>query len=113
LTGGSFKKVPPPLPWKTLGDAEVVKGCPAYPIVWVRTADQHLICSANGHSFTIPADPRVIRMLEQLNSGEALLVRNLIKKYVGTSRSHGVEFVATSDGIREVLSKLYSLRGIS
>src|SRR6185503_17197565 len=80
---------------------------------WLVDASHQLVCSANGHSFTIPADPRVIRMLKRLNTGEPLLVSDLIKKYVGTSKSNGLEFVATPDGIREVLSKLYSLRGIS
>jgi len=113
VTSGSFKRVPPPLPWKTLSDDEVVQGCPAYPIKWLVDASHQLVCSANGHSFTIPADPGVIRMLKRLNGGEPHLVRDLLKYYVGTSKANGLEFVATADGIREVLSKLYSLRGIS
>jgi 50S ribosomal protein L16 3-hydroxylase len=113
LTGGGFKKLPPPLPLKTLSDGDFVRGCPAYPIVWVPTADQHIVCSANGHSFTIPADSQVIKMLDQLNGGEALLVRDLIEKYAGTREWDGVEFVANPEGIRAVLSKLYSLRGLT
>ena len=72
-----------------------------------------MVCSANGHSFTIPADPRIIKLQAQLNSGASVSVGELIAKYTGVTQSEGVEFIASAEGIRTVLSKLYSLRAIS
>ena len=113
LTGSGSDPVPLPLPLKTLADDAFVQGCPEYPILWIPVADHHVACSANGHSFTIPADPNIIELLERLNTGETVQVKSLIEEHTGVTQCVGVEFNTLPEGIRTVLSKLYSLRAIS
>jgi len=113
LTGSGSDPVPAPLPLKALAEDTVVQGSPEYPILWIPVANYRLACSANGHAFTIPADPKIIELLERLNSGEVVLVKSLIEEYTGVTQCDGVEFNTLPEGIRTVLSKLYSLRAIS
>ena len=113
LTASGSDPVPPPLPLKALADEAFVQGSPEYPILWIPVADHHLACSANGHAFTVPADPKIIKLLERLNSGETLQVKTLIEEHTGVTRGGGVVFNTVPEGIRTVLSKLYSLRAIS
>jgi len=72
LTASGSDPVPPPLPLKVLADDAFVQGSPEYPILWIPVADHHVACSANGHAFTVPADPKIIELLERLNSGETV-----------------------------------------
>ncbi len=113
LTGSGSDPVPPPLPLKALAENTVVQGCPEYPILWIPVANHHLACSANGHAFTIPADPKIIELLERLNRGEAVRVQSLIEEHTGVTKCEGVEFNTLPEGIHTVLSKLHSLRAIS
>ncbi|MGH9944670.1 MAG: JmjC domain-containing protein [Pyrinomonadaceae bacterium] len=113
LTGTGSDPVPPPLPWKELADDALVQGCPEYPILWIPLAKHHLACSANGHAFTIPADPKTIALLKRLNRGEVVQVKRLIEEHTGVTKCDGVEFNTSPEGIRTVLSKLYSFRAIS
>src|SRR6185503_14369552 len=103
---------PLPLPWKTLMENEKVRVDPQYPILWLHDENQEIIVSANGHSFCIPADPRIVSLIERLNSGVALSVKSLIDEYAGTTQSGNVEYEAEPDGIRTLLEKLYSLHAI-
>jgi len=112
LTASGSDPVPPPLPLKALADDAFVHGSPEYPILWIPVADHHLACSANGHAFTVPADPKMIKLLERLNSGEALQVKTLIEEHTGVTQGVGVVFNTVPEGIRTVLSKLHSLRAI-
>ena len=113
MTGAANGYQPPPLPWKDLPDDVLVMGQPENPIVWMPAADDDMVCSVNGHSFFIPADPNVVKMFEQLNDGKPRLVRDLIKEHAGKTKRGGVTFNSQPEGIRTVLSKLYSLRAIS
>ena len=112
ITGAGSDYVPPPLPWRVLRDDQVIKGCPERPILWILDTDGEMLCSAQGHSFTIPADPGVIRMFKRLNRGEAARVADLIAEHTGKTMRAGVTFNASPEGIRTVLSRLYSLRAI-
>ena len=102
---------PLPLPWKTLTENETVRGDPQYPILWLDDANHEIIVSANGHSFCVPADPRIVSLIERLNTGVALSVKSLIEEYAGTTQSGDVEYEADPDGIRTLLEKLYTLHG--
>jgi ribosomal protein L16 Arg81 hydroxylase len=112
LTASGSDPVPPPLPLKALADEAFVHGSPEYPILWIPVADHHLACSANGHAFTVPADPKMIKLLERLNSGETLQVKTLIEEHTGVTQGGCVVFNTVPEGIRTVLSKLHSLRAI-
>lgn len=113
LTGSGSDPVPAPLPLKALAEDTVVQGSPEYPILWIPVANHQIACSANGHAFTIPADPKIIELLERLNSGEAVRVKSLIEEHTGVTQCEGVEFTTLPEGICTVLSKLHSLRAIS
>src|SRR5262249_12280730 len=69
-TGAGFLGVPAPAPWRSLVDDDTLCGHSAYPIAWIPAGEDELICSANGHSFTIPASPRLEQLLERLNAGD-------------------------------------------
>jgi len=113
LTGSGSDPVPAPLPLKAFAKDAVVQGSPEHPILWLPVANHQLACSANGHAFTIPADPKIIELLERLNSGEVVQVKSLIEEHTGVTKCDSVEFNTLPEGIRTVLSKLYSLRAIS
>ena len=51
-----------------LTDDDVVHGFAKYPIVWMHTGDDRLICSACGRAFSITASPLVLPLLERLNN---------------------------------------------
>ena len=113
LTGSGFLSVPPALPWKPLRDDDIVRGCPDYPIRWTPAADDEVICAANGHSFTIAAHPKILQLIERLNTGAAHQVQDLLAEHAGIVRSDGVEFQADAEEIRALLEKLYSLRALT
>ena len=113
ITSFGFHSVPPPLPHESLADNLVVRGDPRYPIMWLAAEDDEVVCSANGHAFSLTAHPHVLKMLERLNSGEACRVGDLVSEYKGTVKARRIEFEATPKQIRAILEKLYSLRAIS
>jgi len=112
VTNLGFNGVPPPLPSRTLGDDEIVQGDAGFPIIWFPIEDDEIICSANGHSFSITAHPNIIKLLDELNAGVAGSVNQLIQKYEGVESFDDIEFEVSPEDIRALLEKLYSLRAI-
>src|SRR4030095_7401664 len=53
---------PLPLPWKTLTEHGRVRGDSRYPILWLHDENREIIVSANGHSFCVPADSRIVSL---------------------------------------------------
>ena len=111
LTGFGFDFVPPPMAHEPLADDLVVSGDPRYPIMWLTAEDNEIVCSANGHAFSLAAHPHVLKMLERLNSGAACRIGDLVTEYKGTAKRGRVE--AACKEIRAILEKLYSLRAIT
>jgi 50S ribosomal protein L16 3-hydroxylase len=112
LTSGGSQPPPPPLLIEDLNDDCQVRGIPKLPLVWIFASDTELICSANGHSFSVPAAPAVIELLTRLNRNAPLQVGEIVKKYSGVSHRDGYEFNVTEEGLRFLLAKLYSVRAI-
>ncbi len=112
MSSFGWTEIPLPLPWKNLRDGETVRGDPEYPILWLPAEDHQITISANGHSFTIPADSRIVKLIERINNGVALRVKSLIEEYAGTARFADVEYEAEPEGIRTLLEKLYTLHAI-
>lgn len=112
VTASGFTKVPPPRPGKRLADDELISGSPEFPITWLPAADDEIICSAHGHSFTIAAHPNVLKLIERLNSGAAQRVKSLIEEHAGRVRVGEVEFAAEAEEIRALLELFYSLRAV-
>lgn len=113
VTAFGFTVPPKPLPHQPLADESQVRAHPAYPIVWLRTSDDELICSANGHAFSVTASPRILALMERLNGGAPHRVRELVDLHAGTAVADGVEYETTADDIRALLEKLASLRAIT
>lgn len=105
VTGFGFLKVPPPLPPRRLADDEVVYTREDYPIVWLPWSEGRIVCSANGHSFTLKESAEVISMIERLNSGAAYRVKEIVETS-GSSKSEA------STLLRNVLEKLYCVRAV-
>ena len=114
FSGCGFATVPPPLEESiALQDQFTVCGNPRYPILWMPADKGEIICSSNGHAFSVAAHPKLLKLFEHLNSGKAASVLQLIEKYAGNVVRNGIEFTATPDDIRKVLEKLARLRAIS
>jgi len=111
LSGFGFAHVPPPLAQTKLRDGDIVRGDAADPILCLAAGDE-VICSANGHAFSVGAHPEILKLLRELNRGNSLRVGALIKQYSGDARVGRVTFKARSEDIRALLEKLYCLRAI-
>jgi len=112
ITGFGFNNVPEALPPKRLEDEDLVRGDPDYPLTWIEWEDDEIVCSANGHGFSVLAHPKVISLLEHLNSGAPSIVKNLMEDYAGNVDVNGVDFETSAETIRELLEKLHSLRAL-
>ncbi len=112
ITGFGFNNVPPALPPKRLEDEDVIRGDPDYPLTWIEWEDDDIVCSANGHGFSVLAHPKVISLLEHLNGGTPSIVKNLMEDYAGNVDVDGVDFETSPETIRVLLEKLHSLRAI-
>lgn len=84
----------------------------ANPLTWIEWEDDEIACSANGHGFSVLAHPKVISMLEHLNTGAPSIVKNLMEDYAGNVDVNGVDFETSAETIRELLEKLHSLRAL-
>jgi hypothetical protein len=113
VTSGGFASVPAPRPYQRLKDDDVVRGDPLYPVVWLPLGDDEIICSANGHCFSICAHPNILKLLKRLNSGETLRMQRIVAEYPGTAWTDGTKFEALAEDIRALVEKLYSLRAIT
>jgi 50S ribosomal protein L16 3-hydroxylase len=111
LTGFGFSQVPGPERRSRLRESDLVRGDAHYPILWMRS-DGELVCSANGHAFTVPAHPKVPALLRCLNRGVPVRVKGLLDAYSTTERRGSIEFVASRKDLRFLLEKLHSLRAL-
>jgi hypothetical protein len=111
-TGAGFTRVPLPAAARALRDGDIVRGDPDFPLRWV-TVEGEIICSANGHAFALPADPRMPALLRRLSSSEPLGVGDLMARYSGTVERGAVEFTASRREIRTLLERLLALRAIT
>jgi hypothetical protein len=106
VTSFGFVSVPPPLPRSTLGDGEVIRGRPGYPVVWIPLEDGQLACSANGHSLKVKGSAEVIQMIELLNTGAPRSVNDIIRGCAG----HGA--VREAAILRNLLESLFCIRAV-
>jgi len=112
VTSFGFDGVPPPLPPIRLNDQDAVRVDSNFPLMWLTDDDDEIICSANGHAFSITAHPNIAKLFEELNKGDAHLVKRLVREYAGTKRVADVEYQLSRKEIRALLEKLCSLRAI-
>lgn len=112
VTGFGFNGVPSPLPPRTLLDEDIIQGDPDFPLMWLPIEDNEVICSANGHSFSITAHPNVAELFAVLNQGNPHIVKRLLREFAGTARIDDVEYRLSRKEIRALLEKLCSLRAL-
>ena len=112
ITGFGFNNVPPAQVPSELNEEDVVRRAPNSLIVWMDWEDDQVVCSANGHGFSVLGHPKVIRLLESLNAGKESTVKTLVQDHSGTVSIDGVDFEASSEAILALLEKLYSLRAL-
>lgn len=110
-TGFGFLRVPAPAPARPLRDEDLVRGDPDASVRWARVGGD-IVCSANGHSFAVPADPRVPALLRRLNSGVEARVGDLVAMCSGDVERDGVTFTAKRRHVHALLQRLHSLRAI-
>jgi 50S ribosomal protein L16 3-hydroxylase len=111
-TGSGFTAVPPPLVARTLAETAVVRGHPEYPIRWLSGGTGEILCSANGHAFTIAAHPKIPALIERLNGGEPYRVGDLVREYAGAAGKGSGRALPRIE-VRTLLSKLASLRALT
>ena len=112
VTAFGFTVSPKPLARQPLADESLVRALSAYPILWLRDATDELICSANGHAFSVTASPRILALLESLNGGEPHRVRELVDAHSGIAVADGIEYETTPEDIGALLEKLVSFRAV-
>lgn len=113
VTGFGFSEVPPPLPLKALVESDIIQADPNYPIVWIPCSDYEMICSANGHSFTVPAHSNIAALIDLLNTGAKLRVKNLQDEFSGMTTDQQVEFELSGEDICILLARFYSWRALT
>ena len=113
VTGSGFDYPPIALPLAPLADDATVRGDARYPVLWMRSADDEIICSANGHSFGIAASQMVLALLEWVNSGVPASVASLVAAHSGAVVADGVEFETSAEDVRGLLDRLVSLRALA
>jgi 50S ribosomal protein L16 3-hydroxylase len=111
-TGFGFSEPPPAAAPRRLGVESIVRGRPEAPIQWRRVGDE-LICSAGGHAFALPDDPRVPGLLRRLNSGQPRRVGDEMSRCAGRVRRARAVFDASPADVQALLERLLALRAIT
>jgi hypothetical protein len=101
------------LPNKTLKRSDVVRANRVYQIIWLISAEEEFLFSANGQSFVVAAHPNLRKLVRRLNRGRASTVEALLTEYSGRAVARGITFEATRRDIRKFLEKLCSFRAIN
>jgi len=112
VTGAGFVRVPLPALARAPEDGDIVRGEADFPMRWATVGDE-IVCSANGHAFALPDDPRMPGLLRRLSSTAPLRVGDLIARYSGTVTRGAVEFTASRREVRALLERLLALRAIT
>ncbi len=113
LTAFGFARPPRPLPHRALGDDDILRADPRYPILWMPSGDDDIVCSACGHAFTASASPHVTDLIASLNSGEPHRVRDAMARFSGVADTDEVEFETSPASVRAVLERLVALRALA
>ena len=113
LTAYGFARPPRPLAHRALAEDDILRANPAYPILWMASDDDDIVCSACGHSFKVSGSPHVKGLIASLNTGEPRRVGDLMGQFSGTVVADGVEFETPPSAVQRMLERLVSLRAIS
>ena len=101
LTSMGFTRVPVLNFEENLEEHDTISGVPGSPILWIPWNDDQLLCSANGHAFTMPDAEDYLQILEKLNRGSC----RTVKKFTSNCEMPAIA--------HQLLQKLYSHGAIS
>ena len=91
----------------------LLSSCPNSALRWFpreKWDQRNVVCSANGHAFTVTADSRLIAVIEELNTGKSVSVGTLMQRYF--RKGFNTANPITRSTLRKFLEKLHSLRAI-
>ncbi len=111
MSSSGFRAVPPPLVTEVLMDRAWVQGSRILPVLTAPGAPGEIICSANGHAFTVTTHQAVKRLLIRLNRGTPCRISALVNAYADSAASANNSQL-TPKLLHELLAKLHSLRAI-
>ena len=106
VTSFGFLRVPPPLPHRSLGECEIIRGRPGHPVVWIPWDDGQIACSANGHTIKVKGTAQVIRLVEVLNTGGSYSVADIVEECAGRGAASETAL------LRKVLESLFCIRAV-
>jgi ribosomal protein L16 Arg81 hydroxylase len=78
LSAMGFTRVPVLSLESTLVENDMISGVPGSPILWMDWIDEQVVCSVNGHAFTMPDSEEYLNILKKLNCGSSGTVRKFI-----------------------------------
>jgi hypothetical protein len=107
-----FRKVPPPLPPAPVASRDQVEVINEAVLLDVPIGDGEVALAANGHVFTIPANPRVRAALHGLRSGARMRAGDFVNACVGAVSSGGFDDEATPEEALALLQILVRIRAI-
>lgn len=108
ISSSGFVDIPAPRSGDSLADDNVIFGFARYPVRLMSVNHDTLRLIANGHSLDVPQTEEIRKLVQIVNSGERLTVRQLLDRVVET------EFPTESQAntLTGILEKLYSVRAI-
>jgi 50S ribosomal protein L16 3-hydroxylase len=78
LSAMGFTRVPVISLERILDESDIISGVPGSPILWIQWIDDQVVCSVNGHAFSIPDSEEYLNILSKLNWGSSGTVRKFI-----------------------------------
>ncbi|NBD12957.1 JmjC domain-containing protein [Corallococcus silvisoli] len=92
-------------------DTDTVWVDPSEPLLF-QVQEGQLLGAIYGHSFAIQAHPKLIELFRELNRGQRIKVRDLIKKHSGEATVRRKQYTLDAQFIRALLGRLYSMRAL-
>ncbi|MFJ9682300.1 JmjC domain-containing protein [Streptomyces sp. NPDC101194] len=119
-TAGGFEPVPVPAGLRRLTDDTVVETDPRHLVRWAPLGDTAFagtVCAVNGHDVATAAGPSdLLRLLDPLLSGKPATVGDLLTGFGpgrASERADTTRLPADREGMRRLLEKLESFRGLT
>lgn len=103
--------VPPLLSTSSLRDQDLIQADKDSLII-CHVQDNDAYVASNGYGFVSPGHPSLIRMIEQLKSGYAWRIRDLLKEHCGTILVTGSKFAMDKEAALVILNRLVQMRAI-
>jgi hypothetical protein len=101
FTATGFTRVPVLSFEESLEETDMIAGVEGSPILWIPWIDDQLLCSVNGHAFSMPNSEEYLQIIRKLNRGSCRTVKKFISNCEMPKNAY------------QLLKKLLSFGGIS